>query len=163
MRPLEDIEAVLEHLYDGLYVTDTERNIRYWNKAAEEISGFCPAQVLGTSCADNILVHIDADGNELCENGCPLAATIRDGQPRKAEAYLHHRAGHRVPVSVRITPLRSEQGEIVGAIQLFTEMSDGESLKARIAELQQLALVDPLTQMPNRRHLESRFTRTLLG
>jgi len=35
----------------------------------------------------------------------PLASTIGDGQRREAEVYLRRKAGHRVPVCVRVSPL----------------------------------------------------------
>ena len=53
-------ERVLENLHDGLYLVDRDRVITYWNKAAEKISGFTADEVVGTSCADNLLTHIDS-------------------------------------------------------------------------------------------------------
>jgi PAS domain S-box-containing protein len=37
---LETIERIIENLHDGLYLVDENRVITYWNKAAEQISGF---------------------------------------------------------------------------------------------------------------------------
>ena len=41
------VKNVLEELYDGLYILDRERVIRYWNGAAERITGFSASEVLG--------------------------------------------------------------------------------------------------------------------
>ena len=76
---------VLNSLHDGLYFTDTDRRIIYWNAAAERITGYASPEVLGKKCSDNILVHIDAEGTNLCKNLCPLAKTIEDGAHREAD------------------------------------------------------------------------------
>jgi len=36
-------ESIIENLYDGLYFVDRDRVFTYWNKAAEQISGFSAA------------------------------------------------------------------------------------------------------------------------
>ena len=33
-------EEIIEKLNDGLYIVDTNRVIKFWNKAAERITGF---------------------------------------------------------------------------------------------------------------------------
>ena len=84
---------VLENLHDGLYCTDTHRVITFWNHAAERITGYPAAEVLGRSCAANILVHVDTDGRSLCRGLCPLAMTMADCVGREAEVFLRHRDG----------------------------------------------------------------------
>ena len=42
----------------------------------------------------------------------PLAHTIEDGQPRAASVYLHHKDGHRIPVLVRVAPVRDEMDRL---------------------------------------------------
>ena len=95
----DSYERIVENLHDGLYFVDQDRIITYWNKAAEQISGFAAEEVLGKSCSDNILTHVDSEGNRLCTEMCPLAATIADGTYRETEIYMHHKSGHRIPVS----------------------------------------------------------------
>lgn len=152
---------VLENLHDGLYFTDTDRVITFWNRAAERITGYTAAEVLGRSCAANILVHVDTDGRSLCRGLCPLAMTMADCVGREAEAFLRHRDGHRVPVLVRTGPLKDRQGQVVGGIELFTDLSNILANNSRVRELEQLALLDNLTQLANRtyllREIEARF------
>ena len=76
--PTELYENLLNNLHEGLYIVDREMKITYWNDAAEQITGFSKEQVEQHRCSDNILRHVDADGINLCENGCPLHATIFD-------------------------------------------------------------------------------------
>jgi len=153
IRP--DLADLLDNLHDGLYFVDRERRITYWNAAAKRITGFSADEVVGRYCFDNLLAHISASGCSLCQGHCPLAATMDDGQPKQADVFLRHKAGHRVPVWVRASPLRDAQGAIIGAVELFTDTSSRASLREKVAELERLALLDPLTQLPNRRYLDS--------
>ncbi len=153
---MEDLyRTIVENMHDGLYFVDRGRRITYWNKGAERITGYAAAEVVGTSCADNILVHVDALGRQLCQGSCPLIASMADGATHEAEVFLHHKLGHRLPVWVRTSPLRGPDGEFTGAIELFTEISSRAALQAQVEELKKLALLDALTGLPNRRHLEA--------
>jgi len=146
---------ILNNLHDGLYFTDKHRRIIYWNKAAERISGFTAKEVIGRSCSDGLLTHVDKDGKRLCKNGCcPLAASICDGALRESEIYMHHKDGHRIPVSVRVSQLPDEQGNVIGGIEMFTDISSQKANALRLRELEQMAQLDNLTQMANRNYLE---------
>jgi diguanylate cyclase (GGDEF)-like protein/PAS domain S-box-containing protein len=147
-------QDLLEHMHDGVYFVNKERKIIYWNKAAEIITGYTFHEVVDKCCYDNILNHVDDRGTNLCQNLCPLAQTIEDGANREAEVYLLHKRGHRVPVWVRATLLRNSEGKIVGAAEMFTDVSPKLILKQRLKELEEMALIDELTQLSNRRHTE---------
>jgi diguanylate cyclase (GGDEF)-like protein/PAS domain S-box-containing protein len=146
---------MLDALKEGAYFVDRERRITYWNKAAERLTGFRSEEVVGHRCSENILVHVDCQGKNLCKAGCPLLATMEDTLTREAEVFFHHRRGHRVPVSVRTTPLEADEGNVVGGIELFAEISPEENLRERMAELERRSLLDLLTGVPNRRYLDS--------
>jgi diguanylate cyclase (GGDEF)-like protein/PAS domain S-box-containing protein len=150
----DSFERIIENLHDGLYFVDRDRVITYWNKAAEQISGFTANEVVGKSCSDNILTHIDSEGNSLCTGMCPLAGTIADGKPREAEIYMHHKDGHRIPVSVRISTLTDRDGNIIGGVELFTDVSNKATNELRVKELEKLALLDNLTLLANRNYIE---------
>lgn len=142
---------LLENLFDGVYYVDKDRIITFWNAAAERITGYSRSEVLGKPCAANILRHIDENGVELCHNGCPLAATMQDGQQREVGVYLHHNSGHRMPVSVRVSPVRDESGEIVGGVEVFTENAQLHKIQKDLEALRFSALRDELTCVGNRR------------
>ncbi len=150
----EMYEQIVENLHDGLYFVDTNRTITYWNKAAERISGFSAEEVVGRSCSDNMLTHVDQEGNSLCKGMCPLAETITDGKLREAHVYMHHKNGHQVPVSVRVSPLRDKDGTITGAIELFADISNLVANELHVKELKKLSYLDSLTQLANRRYIE---------
>lgn len=160
-RPLSpSIEALLNSLGEGVYMVDSDRRVIFWNAAAERITGFPAAEVLGRRCADNVLIHVDGAGRELCTGCCPLAATLQDSGTRRDRVYLHHREGHRVAVDVRTIPLDLEDGSRAGA-EVFSEAGSREALLEEIGELRRLSLADTLTGLPNRRYLEAALSSGL--
>ncbi len=89
----DSYSRIIDHLYDGLYFVDRNRVIQYWNRAAERITGYAAAEVVGRPCSDNILTHVTDNGDNLCMGACPLMATLKDGQMREASVFLHHKDG----------------------------------------------------------------------
>jgi diguanylate cyclase (GGDEF)-like protein/PAS domain S-box-containing protein len=150
-------EEILNSLREGIYYLDRDRTITYWNRGAEKITGYSAEQVVGRSCRNNILNHVNEQGVVLCNDHCPMAATMKDGEPREIYVYLHHAEGHRVPVQIRSTAIHDEAGNIIGAVETFNKGVSPEKTERRIRKLQQTALLDPLTSIGNRRHLESRL------
>ncbi len=146
---------LLDNLNDGVYFVDRDRTIRYWNRGAARISGFGSNEVVGTRCSDNILIHVDKDGENLCKGDCPLLKAMHEGMPTEAEVYLHHKNGHRVPVQIRITPIRNNEGEIIGGAEIFSGYPEKNDSTDTIEDLRKQVFVDPLTGIPNRRYMET--------
>ncbi|MGL5435849.1 MAG: diguanylate cyclase [Lachnospiraceae bacterium] len=152
---MEDLYlSIINNLCDGVYFVDTERKIIMWNKAAEEITGYRADEIVGTHCQDSMLNHIDGEGRPLCSIGCPLFATIIDGKQRKENVYVRHKKGYRIPVLVNIFPFEKD-GEIVGAIEIFTQNSPSVYEDNLIEQLSGIAMHDSLTGLPNRHYLKS--------
>jgi diguanylate cyclase (GGDEF)-like protein/PAS domain S-box-containing protein len=145
---------VLDNLFDGVYFVDCERRITFWSKTAAKMTGYEAREVVGRRCADNILVHVDGEGKSLCEGLCSLARTIEDGEPREADIFLHHRKGHRMPVAVRVAPIRDAEGRITGAVEVFSDNSRRLAEVQELDRLKKLALVDPMTEVRNRSFME---------
>jgi len=156
-----DLQMILDNLQDGVYFVDATRTITYWNRSAERLTGFGAAEVTGRACHDNVLCHVNEAGECLCKTLCPLAKTLQDGECREAGVYLHHKQGHRVPVNMRVAPVRGPAGDILGAVETFNCDSDKHALLQRVEELEKLAMLDALTGLPNRRYLEIRLQQKL--
>ncbi|MCC6680215.1 MAG: sensor domain-containing diguanylate cyclase [Phycisphaeraceae bacterium] len=153
---------MLDQLVDGVYLVDAWGIIRYWNRQAELLTGYPAAEVVGRACSDNILCHVDETGQCLCMHGCPMRAAMADSQERQVEAYLRHRDGHRVPVHIRAAPLHDVNGRVVGCVHCFSDNTAGrfacDTANARPADP---ALIDSLTGLANRRHLERELIQSL--
>jgi diguanylate cyclase (GGDEF)-like protein/PAS domain S-box-containing protein len=154
-------KELVDNLFDGVYFVDLERTITYWNNGAKRLTGYSPDDAVGRSCFDNFLMHVDDKGCGLCGQRCPLQATMQDGQPREAEVYLRHKSGHRVPISVRAAPIRDESGRILGAVEIFTDITAKKHIERRAGELEGIAYLDSLTGVFNRRMMELKVKQAL--
>lgn len=151
---------VIEHIHDGVYFVDKNRDIVFWNKAAEEITGFTAEEVVGHNCADNILDHVDEDMNHICVLGCPLDATIHDGIMRDEVLYLHHKDGHRIKIHTKILPIYNGD-TIEGAFEIFTDNKHSVNSSMYIKELTKASYNDYLTGIPNRQYMEKQLDSCL--
>jgi diguanylate cyclase (GGDEF)-like protein/PAS domain S-box-containing protein len=147
-------KELLDQMSDGVYFVDRSRQIHYWNAGAFRLTGYKSEDVVGKHCKDDILCHVDFDGNRMCKEHCPLADCIHSGTFREMNAFMRHKEGRRVPVHVRAQPLYNEQGVITGAIEIFSDISAEMETRRKIEEMRRLAFLDHLTQLPNRRFLE---------
>ena len=57
---METIVAALDRAAEGAFLIDNNQRIIYWNRAAQEMLGYAPAEVLGRSCYDLSLIHISS-------------------------------------------------------------------------------------------------------
>ncbi len=134
---------ILNAMGDGVYVTNLSRKILFWNKAAERITGWSADEVVGRSCFDNILIHIDKDGHKLCgEEYCPLHRCIITGQASEQPllVYAQNRAGKRVPVEVSVSPILNPSGRILGGIEVFRDLTAGFEDLVRAKMIQSSAM-----------------------
>jgi diguanylate cyclase (GGDEF)-like protein/PAS domain S-box-containing protein len=154
-------EKLLDSMHDGVYFVNTERKIVYWNQGAELLTGYRADEVVGKYCFDDLLAHVNDGGCALCLNGCPLAATLLDGQRREFEVYLRHKAGHRIPVSTRVAPVTDDSGAVVGAVEIFSDATAKKTIERRVGELENLAFLDELTGVSNRRFAELKVKQAL--
>ena len=154
-------EKLLDGLHDGVYFVDKERKILYWNQGAEHLTGYTAGEMVGRFCFDNLLSHVNDAGCALCLNGCPLAATLDDGERRESEVYLRHKNGHRVPVSVRVAPLYDANDKLVGAVEIFSDATAKKRIERRVGELEHLAFLDAMTGIPNRRYVELKVSQAV--
>jgi diguanylate cyclase (GGDEF)-like protein/PAS domain S-box-containing protein len=117
----QHFQTVMGNLTDGVCFVDGQRRVIFWNDSLARLTGYKPEQIVGKSCCEDLLVHIDYNCPQLRSGSFPAALTLEDGQTRQARVYLRHRQGNYVPVSVRTAPLRDgEDGQIVGVVEVIT-------------------------------------------
>jgi len=147
-------ELLLDHLQDGVCFVDQQNIITFWNRGAERITGYARQQVIGRVCEWELLTHGDREGNPLFPDQSPIMRCLGDGSTFEAETYITHSGGQRVPVFSRVSPILNPRNEVIGALEVFSDNQTRIQALERIEELEQLALLCPLTGMGNRRYTE---------
>lgn len=118
----ELVEAALDGYPEGVALLDGEERAVFWNQAAETLTGFIAADVLGRALPDSLKGLIADTGPDLAETPghCP-----RPGEGTLI--HLRHKAGHDVPVVARRRILRDGLGKRIGTAAAFYA---GEHLNA---------------------------------
>lgn len=155
--------TILNNIHDGVYIVDHECKIFFWNRAAEKITGYCESDVQGMTCSENILSPVDGTGKSLCGENAPVKKALGDGQIHRAEAYLRHKEGYRIPVSIQAFPLFDEKGKITAAAEIFTDISPKFAIPQRKLELEKMQLFDQQTELGNKSYLEIQLQSRLEG
>ncbi len=139
---------ILDSVGDGIYGVDLEGNATFMNKAAEAITGWKAEHLIGQNQHEK-LHHTHADGTPHPAEECPVYHTFRDGQPRFVQEDLFwRRDGSSFPVEYSSTPLRDEEGRIVGSVVVFRDISARKAAEESARQYQQeLAHVARLSTM----------------
>lgn len=147
-------EMLLDQLYDGVCFVDEHDTVTFWNKGAERITGFTREEMIGQTMATSPLVHSGKDGAPLFNGRSLVALSIEQKHPIERELYLAHKKGHRVPVVLRASPVLNGVGEPIGGLEVFSDNSSKLNAIERIEELEEMALICPLTGAGNRRYTQ---------
>ena len=148
------INRILDQTTDCCTLLSKNKTFLFWNKAAEETTGFRREEVLGKSCQDGQPLYLDGSGNSLCSENCLCEQAMKDGLPRIAEVYVQHKNGYRIPVNLKIIPVMNSAGEPVGVTEIFTNSTPSVTIPLRINELERMQLLDLDTGIPNHHYME---------
>ncbi len=119
-------ETILDSIADGVFTIDLDFNITYFNQAAETITGVSQNQALGQKCFDVFRANI-------CQTACALDQTIQTGrQGINIPINILNSQGERVPASVSTSILKDAQGETIGGVEIFRDLSAMEALRKKI-------------------------------
>jgi diguanylate cyclase (GGDEF)-like protein/PAS domain S-box-containing protein len=152
----ESLREILDAVSDGVYVTTGEREIVFWSKGAERITGYSSDEVLNRHCHDNILVHTDVLGKNLCFDGCPLQKCIETGEWQEVkEVFLKRKDGERLAVYIKASVL--QVGDERYGVEIFGELQSvaGSALAEQLRKLSDVSIVDQLTGLYNRRYIDT--------
>jgi diguanylate cyclase (GGDEF)-like protein/PAS domain S-box-containing protein len=164
MSSIQDPEicrSVLESLQVGLCVVDVQKKIIFWSDGAERITGFLRHEVVGRACAGRTLVHCDLSVCDHCGLECPVGAALLNAHASEAEAHLHHKEGHQIPVHVWAVPVRDAHGSIIGVVESFADQHQAEDGEHREDSLKNSGCVDEITGIANHVIMQSHLRETL--
>jgi PAS domain S-box-containing protein len=128
-RKDEQLRQVLDALPAAIYTTDASGKITYYNRAAAELAGREPVIGKDEWCVTYRLRL--PDGTPLPHDQCPMAVALKENRPvRGVEAIAERPDGALVPFLPFPTPLRSEAGELVGAVNMLVDISERKEAEA---------------------------------
>lgn len=89
-KPDPYLDSIFNTLNEAVFVYDQNMEIKYFNTAAEKITGHAPKDVLGKKCTTLF-------DKSLCLNNCELCMTVRDSKKEKVQFNSHfiHKDGSR--------------------------------------------------------------------
>ena len=112
--------SLVENLAEGIFTINTRWRITAFNQAAERITGYRRAEVLGRHCWDIFR-------SDVCQSGCPLRNTLETGITRMdQDVRMVHKEGEKLAVLVNTSVIRDASGAVAGAVESFRPLSEFE-------------------------------------
>lgn len=131
------LNSILESMNNGVVSIDNNGMITQFNRAASEITGFDPLTVTNQDYE-----KVFADTNNSSKN---IINVLRSGKGHKQdEKVIWHKSGNPVPVSFQSAVLKDQHGRRLGAVEIFSDISQ---IKALEKEMQQNKTMAALGEM----------------
>jgi PAS domain S-box-containing protein len=126
---------LLQALPAAIYTTDADGRITFFNRACVEFAGRTP-QIGEMWCVTWKL--FSPDGKPLAHEDCPMAIAIRENRPvRDVEAIAERPDGSRICFMPYPTPLRDENGVLIGAVNMLVDITTRKQAEERTMLLTQ--------------------------
>jgi PAS domain S-box-containing protein len=136
------VDAILSKTLEGIVTS--------WNPGAECLFGYGPDEMIGQS----ILRLIPPDRQE---EEVDILARLRAGQRiEQYETVRRKKDGSCIDVSLTISPIRNQAGEIIGASKIIRDITDRKRIELRLreSEKQLRAFAEDLERLVERRTSE---------
>lgn len=158
-RSRDILLQIIEGISEGVYFVNTAGVITYWNKGAEELTGYRREDVMGRECY--FLQYCGPTGRGFERDETPIVATVRAGQPRITTVFLLHENGHRVPAWITCTPVFDASGQCVGAVEVFDRSSSSPVRQRRRRDFNDAQFLHPATGVRNRILTKARLEESI--
>jgi two-component system response regulator HydG len=123
---------IVETIRDGLMVVDSDGHIVFFNKAAEEITGYTRSEVLGKQCtlldSDTCVILTESGRQKSCD-------LFKKGSICNKRCRIRAQTGKSVYLLKNAVVLRDDSDEIIGAVETMTDVT---SLYMKELELEEL-------------------------
>jgi PAS domain S-box-containing protein len=121
------VQTILNSITEGVFTVNADWKITSFNRAAEKITGMPAKDAMGSKCSD--VFHAS-----ICKTGCALKKTITTGQNILDLAIIiKNREGKSVPVSISTAIIKDEEGQVLGGVETFRDLTAIESLKKELS------------------------------
>jgi PAS domain S-box-containing protein len=124
---------LLEALPAAIQTTDTAGRITYCNQAAVDLWGVRPK--VGRDTLHSLYRLYYQDGTPISDLAEPLRASLCAGAKlRGQELILERTDGKRIPIISSPSPLSDEAGGVVGAVQMYLDISERKRAEEALGE-----------------------------
>ena len=124
--PLEDI---VDSIADGLFTVDADWNITYFNESAQRITGVASHEAVGRKCWDVFR-------SSLCDGHCAVDQCIRQGgRIINKSIFIIKNDGAKLPVSISASALTNSEGEVVGGVETFRDLTEIQAMRRKVRDL----------------------------
>ena len=124
----ESFVEILNRIPDGLFTTDHEWRITYFNPAAEKITGFSAYDAVGMYCKDVFK-------NSVCESDCALKRAHAEGRNIHNREYtITNIEGKEIPIICSTSVFRDGLGQIAGGLEIFKDITELKSLQDELSK-----------------------------
>ncbi|WP_076590981.1 EAL domain-containing protein [Herminiimonas arsenitoxidans] len=149
----ERAQVTLESIADAVITTDNLGNIEYMNPVAESLTGWTKAEAEGLP-STRVFKIINGHTREPVPNPVELVFEQQSNVELIKDTVLLSRNGIEYAVEDSAAPIRNREGEIIGVVLVFHDVSDSRKLAIQLSHQ---AAHDPLTGLFNRREFERRL------
>jgi PAS domain S-box-containing protein len=119
-------DIILQSISDGVFTVDHKWHITSFNRAAETITGIRRDEALGKYCWEVFR-------SNMCETDCALRRTMKQGKPLvDTSTYFINSDKRRIPVVVSTSLLKDKDGNVLGGVETFRDMSIVEELRKEL-------------------------------
>jgi len=119
---------ILDSIADGVFTVDRDWHITSFNRAAEEITGWTRENALGMSCSD--IFH-----SSICGKNCAIAESLYRGAPvANRSITIRNTKGEKVPISISAAPLTDHEGNIIGGVETFRDLTAITTLRQQLSQ-----------------------------
>ena len=123
-------DLILKSSIEGIYGLDTQGLTTFINPAGAAMIGWAVDELIGLS-QHQVMHHSRPDGRPYPRAECPIDAAFHDGEiHRVSDEVFWRKDGTCFPVEYESTPIW-EDGEIVGAVVSFRNITDRKRPKRR--------------------------------
>ncbi len=135
--------TTLESIGDAVIATDGAGRITFMNAIAEQVTGWNRAQAQGVAVAD-VFHLIDGQGQTIAD---PVVQALESGfaVTIPSDARIIQRDGTVRAVDDSSTPIIDAQGNVLGGVVVFRDVTDRKRLEHRLALSERLASVGTMT------------------
>ena len=139
----ERLAITLESIGDGVITTDTHGRVTLLNPVAAQLTGWKPEEAAGKALPE-VFNIINERSGQRCAN--PVDKVLAHGQVVALENHtlLIAKDGNRRPIADSGAPIRDRQGEIIGVVLVFRDMSDSQRLESELLKVKKLESVGVL-------------------